>query len=57
MLRQKYSTAPAENERSSCILISKTFKKLLCDEQEIMKTNKNEETKLKDKEVLPQKSR
>jgi hypothetical protein len=40
VLQQKYSTAPAEKERSRCILISKTSKKLLCDEQETKKTNK-----------------
>jgi hypothetical protein len=57
VLQQKNTTAPAEKERSRCILISKTSKKLLCDEQETKKTNKKEETKVKDKEALPQKRR
>jgi hypothetical protein len=34
---------------------SVVFKNLLCDEQETRKTNKKEETKVKDKEALPQK--
>jgi len=47
MLQQTYSTAPADKERSRCILKSKAIKKLLCDEQEARKANKKEEKKLK----------
>jgi len=57
VLRQTYSTAPADKERSRCILKSKVIKKLLCDEQEARKANKKEETKMKDKVALPQKYR